>query len=354
MRFFVLVTFLVSSSVVLGQYQFSGEVALENAGNAIYLSVVEDYRKSSRVYLDQIVQQGIVDSMGHFSFSGDNLSGQNRIYRIHLDGCSDSLGSKHFLGLCNNSKSVLFIANNKDTLQFPTSFEDQSLCTINSTNPKSGLILEIEELKEHMAYDLAEYPSEANLNLNLKKWFKALHNFGKKTNEPLGELYIYDFLSDKSNETFKFYLEDLVANNYYEDLAERLTVDYPNSTFTRQYRAEITTDRELASFGKPRSGKWYRTIIALLAVSVLGNVVFFLSKKRKSNASLLLEKLTPQEQKIAHLILENKTNKEIASELFVSVSTIKTHINNLYKKLDIASRDEMSILFKKNKFQPRD
>lgn len=347
MRFFVLILLFVNSSVLLGQYRFSGEVSLENAGNSIYLSVVEDYRKASRVYLDQIVQQGTVDSLGHFSFSGDNLSDQNRIYRIHLDGCSDNSGGNHFLGQCNNSKSVLFISNNKDTLNFPTSFEDQSLCTITSTNPKSGLLLEIEELKEHMAYDFAEYPSEANHKLNLEKWFKTLHSFGEKANEPLGELYIYDFLSDKSNETFRFYLEDLTKNNYYEDLSKRLLVDYPNTTFTQQYLAEIATDRELANFGKPQSSKWNRTIIALLAISVLGNVVFFLGKKRKSGTSHLLEKLTPQEQKIAHLILENKTNKEIASELFVSVSTIKTHINNLYKKLDVASRDEMSVLFKK-------
>ena len=50
-------------------------------------------------------------------------------------------------------------------------------------------------------------------------------------------------------------------------------------------------------------------------------------------------------------MLENKTNKEIASALFVSVSTIKTHINNLYKKLEVTSREEMVLRFK-NKSQP--
>ncbi|HEY5689467.1 MAG TPA: helix-turn-helix transcriptional regulator, partial [Yeosuana sp.] len=41
-----------------------------------------------------------------------------------------------------------------------------------------------------------------------------------------------------------------------------------------------------------------------------------------------MENLTKQEQNILALILENKSNKEIAEILFVSVSTIKTHINN--------------------------
>ncbi|NDV16815.1 hypothetical protein GO009_12335 [Muricauda sp. TY007] len=197
-----------------------------------------------------------------------------------------------------------------------------------------------------MAYDFADYPSEANKKLNLDKWFKNLHSFGQETNEPLAELYIYDFLSDKRNETFRFYLEDLTSNDYYENLSERLVSTYPEAEFTQQYRAEITTDKELASFNRPKSSKWNRTIIALLAVSLLGNVLFFLGKK-KQNSYQLLEKLTPQEQKIVNLMLENKTNKEIASELFVSVSTIKTHINNLYKKLGVSSREEMALRFKK-------
>ncbi len=346
MRFFFLFLFLAQAHVLLGQYHFSGQVSAENNGNSIYLSLVEDYRKSGRVYLDQIVQKSEVDSLGHFSFEGNNLNDQNRIYRIHLDGCSDNTGNNHFLGRCNNSKSVLFVANNTDTLEFPTSFEDQSLCTITSTNPKSGLLLEVAGLKEHMAYDFAHYPSEANKKLNLDKWFKTLHSFGKETGEPLAELYIYDFLSDKRNETFKFYLEDLTTNDYYEGLSERLANTYPNAEFTKQYQAEIATDKELASFSRPKSSKWNRTIIALLAVSILGNVLFLI-RKRKKSSSELLEKLTPQEQKIVNLILENKTNKEIASELFVSVSTIKTHINNLYKKLGITSREEMALRFKK-------
>jgi ATP/maltotriose-dependent transcriptional regulator MalT len=32
------------------------------------------------------------------------------------------------------------------------------------------------------------------------------------------------------------------------------------------------------------------------------------------------------------------SNKEIAGRLFVSVTTVKTHINNLYRKLDASSR----------------
>ena len=54
-----------------------------------------------------------------------------------------------------------------------------------------------------------------------------------------------------------------------------------------------------------------------------------------------------QEEKILNLLLANKSNKEIAEVLFVSVSTVKTHVNNVYKKLNVQSRNEVIALFNK-------
>ncbi len=51
--------------------------------------------------------------------------------------------------------------------------------------------------------------------------------------------------------------------------------------------------------------------------------------------------LTPQEKNICRFIKEGYSNKEIAAKLNVSVSTIKTHINNIYKKEGISSRKEL-------------
>ncbi len=53
------------------------------------------------------------------------------------------------------------------------------------------------------------------------------------------------------------------------------------------------------------------------------------------------ESLTIQESKICKLIKMKYSNKEIATELNISVSTVKTHVNNIYKKLGISSRKEL-------------
>ena len=43
--------------------------------------------------------------------------------------------------------------------------------------------------------------------------------------------------------------------------------------------------------------------------------------------------LTAREQEIVGLILKKKTNKEISESLHISLGTLKTHLNNIYKKI---------------------
>ena len=51
--------------------------------------------------------------------------------------------------------------------------------------------------------------------------------------------------------------------------------------------------------------------------------------------------LSAREQEIVQLIISGKKNIEIANELFVELSTIKSHINNIYKKENVSSRSEI-------------
>ncbi len=49
-------------------------------------------------------------------------------------------------------------------------------------------------------------------------------------------------------------------------------------------------------------------------------------------------KLTPREKEFIDLIYSGKSNKEIAEILFLSESTVKTHIYNIFRKMDVKSR----------------
>ena len=52
--------------------------------------------------------------------------------------------------------------------------------------------------------------------------------------------------------------------------------------------------------------------------------------------------LTPTEVQIAALAAEGLTNPQIAERLFISRSTVKTHLEHIYAKLDIAGRTELA------------
>jgi LuxR family maltose regulon positive regulatory protein len=57
-------------------------------------------------------------------------------------------------------------------------------------------------------------------------------------------------------------------------------------------------------------------------------------------AQALVEPLTERELEVLRLIAAGLSNAEIARELVIAVSTVKTHINRIYGKLDAKSRTQ--------------
>ncbi|MCL3778965.1 response regulator transcription factor [Prolixibacteraceae bacterium JC049] len=93
---------------------------------------------------------------------------------------------------------------------------------------------------------------------------------------------------------------------------------------------------------------WVESFVILLLIGV----IVFLFRNRKSTASpsnssfdLLL--LTQKEREILDLIAAGKTNKEVALQLHVELSTVKTHVNNIYKKMGVSNRSAAIETFKK-------
>ena len=54
----------------------------------------------------------------------------------------------------------------------------------------------------------------------------------------------------------------------------------------------------------------------------------------------LVEPLSERELEVLTLLASGRSNKEIARELFVAVGTVKTHTNNIYRKLGTRNRVE--------------
>ncbi|OKI05298.1 DNA-binding response regulator [Streptomyces sp. CB02923] len=59
-------------------------------------------------------------------------------------------------------------------------------------------------------------------------------------------------------------------------------------------------------------------------------------------ARSLTEPLTDREQDVVRALARGRTNAEIAAELYVSLSTVKTHLANVQAKLDARNRVEIA------------
>ncbi|NGX83254.1 response regulator transcription factor [Aequorivita sp. KMM 9714] len=60
-----------------------------------------------------------------------------------------------------------------------------------------------------------------------------------------------------------------------------------------------------------------------------------------------LKKLTPSEKKILKLIANDKTNKEIASLLFISYRTVEKHRSNIINKLNLEAKTNSLLIWAK-------
>ncbi len=59
-----------------------------------------------------------------------------------------------------------------------------------------------------------------------------------------------------------------------------------------------------------------------------------------------LTELSKREMEVFAQLLTDKTQQQIAEELFVSHSSVHFHCKNIYKKLDINSRKQLLIKYK--------
>lgn len=131
---------------------------------------------------------------------------------------------------------------------------------------------------------------------------------------------------------------DIAENtSYYTTLLEKLKEsDIPPSEY-------LFLEEKLAYLNQEAlngSLQWSRWInIGLVAlVAFLGYMLFL---QRKKQDKTILPELSKQETMVRNLILQGKSNKEIANELFISLSTVKSHITSIYGKMNISNRREL-------------
>lgn len=59
--------------------------------------------------------------------------------------------------------------------------------------------------------------------------------------------------------------------------------------------------------------------------------------------------ISSREQEIVYLVLQGLGNRDIAKRLFISPNTVKTHIRNIFRKMDVKSRFELAMTLKNSR-----
>jgi DNA-binding NarL/FixJ family response regulator len=84
---------------------------------------------------------------------------------------------------------------------------------------------------------------------------------------------------------------------------------------------------------------------SLIYPSVARRVLDEFGQLRKSSASDtdVYSDLTPREREVLRLVASGRANKEIGAELGISERTVKTHISNIFSKLELTDRTQAAL-----------
>lgn len=84
----------------------------------------------------------------------------------------------------------------------------------------------------------------------------------------------------------------------------------------------------------------------------------YFQKSYKSESSVsgeenLLSNLTNREEEVLELLTEGENYKSVAAKLFISETTVKTHVNSIFQKLQVNDRTQAVLYALKNGFSNR-
>lgn len=89
-------------------------------------------------------------------------------------------------------------------------------------------------------------------------------------------------------------------------------------------------------------------IYPTLAKKLFGEITRMEDERKHGPASILQrgrdERLTLRELEVLQLIAKGLSNQEIANQLFLSEKTVKNHLTNIFRKIDVADRTQ-AVLF---------
>lgn len=301
---------------------FKGTLKIDSIWRpVIYMSHIESLNELYTISNDMIIAESQIDGNGHFSFDLSFLPIENKVYRIHVSKKNDPPVSLIIGG--EEENHMFLILNKNENVEITNTVSEVLFRNIelkgSTINNSIDKINKIVSYKDSTDFGLSKVKSEFITNaINEKLRFVA-----DTSKHSLVSLYALSKSDFKSNYPLN--------QKFYIDYLDKW--DKEKSSYFRTFREQIPKDQ--------KSNNTLFIVIGVISF-ILGFFLRSVSKvKRKNNKlSKRMKSLSVQERKIFSLIQLGKSNKEISVEYNIELSTVKSHISNIYSKLNIKSRKE--------------
>ncbi|WP_347840449.1 helix-turn-helix transcriptional regulator [uncultured Draconibacterium sp.] len=304
---------------------------------------------------DFIIAETFIQPDGSFVLNTQTVPAEYMFYRLYLVRGNNSLVE---FSAAENKNYFHLLLNRDSSVEVWAKTENNSLVVEDlSGSEASNAILDFDKKYREQTKALSGQLTKAKSSFLTQELEAFIHSFVKNSENPLVGLYALYHITDKETDFLR-------QRDFYFDFQKRIAAEIPATTYNDAYSELL---EELVGFRdfvcempgvQPKWKDWLLLIEALVIFILLGFTFVFYRKylvlkktESQSSANLIsvYDGLTLKQQQILSLLAAEKTNKEIANELFVELSTVKTHINNIYRHLGVATRKEAVAFYRRVK-----
>ena len=278
-----------------------GRIQLDSSWNKrVFISRIPDFNQMFKVSDKLIIGQANIDSAGNYvvRFPSSNVEA---LYRLHVVRATDPAATL-IIG-SEDENHVFFIAGGSSLIRFdgPAKGKLMNQSAVKGGNTNAALDTLLLALNNG-------FVNRDSLKNQLISTARQSHS------EIVGLLAIYSCFGLSAKQK--------------EEIADILGRYHKENPYGTRIFEEYRTDHNLI-------------LLLVLILMILFFLLFGYRIYRKRVMAKISQTLSQRESGIARLILEGRSNKEIATELNIELSTVKTHVNNIYSKLKVTSRKEL-------------
>ncbi len=328
--FFLLLFHSAKAMVLEGQVKLDPEWE-----PLLYLSVIEDIDDLHTASYQFLIAEIRLDSTGEFRVEINGLPKSDHIYRLHVCQKGDPVSTIIIGGKQENF--IHFIGN------------------------AGAMVSVFQPPGESFFRDVTVRSVPANASFQqLLSWRRQLRGTARISSEQNELRLRRDFVNRfaKMADTSSNSLVRICAVQFLEEIADEPPLDLYrrlerelSPADTSPYASQF---RERAAYLAFQFGENSKPFFSFQTGIMAGLLVFLLvsalvyvnhrqipgGRNEAGESGFDLGELSAQEMRVWELLRERKSNKEIAAELNVEVTTVKSHVYRIFSKLGIRSRRE--------------